>query len=1123
VGSGVRAPGADTKPSSRSTVISHDRSSSSSLNFLGECLQFVGARGALRCLDGSPRVALLDYQSLVRCSREEEPGYVMRTMTAGCFTSGAARRVVARGDYACASQPKDSTKMSRPHLPHARILLIASILTLSSLAAPWPGNGAGAATATATATANIVDAAHASMAGGFAPGDLDPGPVPDLSTETSNTVRNDDGTYTARVSVGPVNYQDDSGDWVPIDNSLVEAPGPAYSVENAANSYTVSIPENPAVTPVKFETEDSWVKMKLSGSEDDSPDVHGDTAEFDLAGAGRVAYDAQEAGVKETITLDAAPAKTLSYHYTLTLSPGILPVQTDSGEIDFRSASGDTVFLIPAGRMSDSRTPDADVSEKVAYSLVQTGSTWSLTLTPDMAWLSDPTRVYPVAIDPTVSVFEYTPKDCWLQQEAGSTTHCGDNRLKVGVNNNNQLRRAVMAFDVSGIPPGATINSGVVYMAMDATQTAGTGGATTWALYNPTADWSNCATWNSPCASGGGPWPVAGVGGGSSSGGGNGGQISLNTQSLGGSTSSWQTWDITPQVRTWVGFPSTNHGALIRQTGENVKKVLGFVSHVEQGGPFLYVTYTALPTVSGVTVGPCPLACSTTDAEVATLTPTFSGQGSSPNTSGIVQYGFEIYDNALSNRITYGNVWDYQNRPISWTVPTGYLNDDRKYQVRFGIWDGYEVGWSAFRSVRTDLEAIDATPPPPGGYSSAELRDLTAIAQSAGISLTQAKSLYGWQDDFSAAVAQYSEQFPGSFSYATLNPNGVPGAKFVFKGSVPPGASSLSSTLPVVPTLAGGAAYTARETAQLVDAAADGIETQLAASPAVAFEVSMDDTSTRVQATISSATSVSTTQLKSAAQSSIVETMPSISVPGVDISIDSSLAPQADSLRGGVLIGNGDKVCTTGIPVRIQASPSNYGIVTADHCADDMTLYSAETLTQRPNLAPSNRRLDASLGDIQYDPAARPGQGMSHPEGLAHSFYTGVGEKTSLVDIGPLSPGMYVCAFGRRSQGEIGGEPTCNFVAKKGVSVKYDDMPYHYSGMIRVAGVISQHGDSGGPVYYGNTVYALVSGHVDGGILSGAPRSYISPLYDTIGRSLSDGGMGLIANTQAVAALYGNG
>ena len=149
-----------------------------------------------------------------------------------------------------------------------------------------------------------------------------------LATATTNTYEEPDGTMTLEAFTTPINYEEPDGEWRSIDNELVEAPGTAYEVENAANSFTAQIPADGSSTPVKFAVEDEWVTMRMHGL-DAAPQVEGATATFEqVADADQVTYEVQETGLKESIVLDAPPAngEPLSYRYTLSASAGLTPV-----------------------------------------------------------------------------------------------------------------------------------------------------------------------------------------------------------------------------------------------------------------------------------------------------------------------------------------------------------------------------------------------------------------------------------------------------------------------------------------------------------------------------------------------------------------------------------------------------------------------------------------------------------------------------------------------------------------------------------------------------------------------------------------------------------------------------
>ena len=99
-------------------------------------------------------------------------------------------------------------------------------------------------------------------------------------------------------------------------------------------------------------------------------------------------------GVKETLVLAGADAPT-SFTFPLRLK-GLTP-QIDNGQVVFNDANGAPRAVIPPGDMVDAK---GAVSKRVSYRLVQ----GALELTVDAAWLKDPGRAFPVAVDPTVTL-----------------------------------------------------------------------------------------------------------------------------------------------------------------------------------------------------------------------------------------------------------------------------------------------------------------------------------------------------------------------------------------------------------------------------------------------------------------------------------------------------------------------------------------------------------------------------------------------------------------------------------------------------------------------------------------------------------------------------------------------
>ena len=77
-----------------------------------------------------------------------------------------------------------------------------------------------------------------------------------LRTADSRTFVGANGALVAHIYGGPVNYQDTSGAWQPIDNTLVSGAG---GFENAANRFHIHLPRILGTAPVRVSDGSQWV------------------------------------------------------------------------------------------------------------------------------------------------------------------------------------------------------------------------------------------------------------------------------------------------------------------------------------------------------------------------------------------------------------------------------------------------------------------------------------------------------------------------------------------------------------------------------------------------------------------------------------------------------------------------------------------------------------------------------------------------------------------------------------------------------------------------------------------------------------------------------------------------
>lgn len=178
--------------------------------------------------------------------------------------------------------------------------------------------------------------------------------------------------------------------------------------------------------------------------------------------------------------------------------------------------------MIPKPFMYDSRPDERSPygyawSDDVTQEVKQDGSKITLTLTADEKWLKDPTRKFPITIDPTI-IIQPTPgdgagtsQDAMINSSAPTSNFDQSWRLSVG-SDPTQTSRALVKFDLSSIPQGTIIDAARVQLYYDQTFCAGCANSDNevrFSLHEVKQDWDpKTVTWKE--AKAGVPWTTAG-------------------------------------------------------------------------------------------------------------------------------------------------------------------------------------------------------------------------------------------------------------------------------------------------------------------------------------------------------------------------------------------------------------------------------------------------------------------------------------------------------------------------------------------------------------------------------------------------------------------------------------
>ncbi|OKL36232.1 DNRLRE domain-containing protein, partial [Domibacillus mangrovi] len=338
-------------------------------------------------------------------------------------------------------------------------------------------------------------------------------------TATSQVFQQEDGSYRMEISPEPIHVQDEKTEkWEKIDNTLTKKETGRF--HNQKNDFDASF-------ATVSESEEPLLSVNLEGKtiEIDRIEQNGQSLEAakaeveenkityeDIYPNTDLTYTVGNSAVKEDIVLKEKPAADQLLEYSFQFELNGLNLAEEDGYfylVDDRSK--ERVFAIEKPFMMDSAIPDGFVSnmelpmpegawsDQIGMEAVQNGNKLSITLKPDVEWLTSPDRVYPVTIDPTIKV--YQPKndlnDTTIRSALPDTTGGADTELGTGLHQSgstSNIVRSLIQFDTGALPKGAKIMSAQLNMRLSSVWN---NTASTIQLFEMSKAWEeNRATWN---------------------------------------------------------------------------------------------------------------------------------------------------------------------------------------------------------------------------------------------------------------------------------------------------------------------------------------------------------------------------------------------------------------------------------------------------------------------------------------------------------------------------------------------------------------------------------------------------------------------------------------------------
>ena len=275
--------------------------------------------------------------------------------------------------------------------------------------------------------------------------------IADKSTANQNVYRNADGTYTRRVSEGPINYKAADGRWTPIDTGLARgADGRWHQKSNALSVDFAASADSTTLTTIGVDRAHGF-SYRLQGAAKVAAIVSGPTATYrNVLTDTDLELRTTAVGVKESIILRSADAPT-TFVFPLQLR-GLTPRLESDGSVSLLTSAGAVSGVIPAGLMEDAyvdpRSNEHHESKKVAYRMVTVAGAPALQVTADPAWVHASSTVFPVTVDPTFS--GYGTNGTTYAETSTPGNNSTAKRMKVGTSDGGSSIKAYSFMQFTG-------------------------------------------------------------------------------------------------------------------------------------------------------------------------------------------------------------------------------------------------------------------------------------------------------------------------------------------------------------------------------------------------------------------------------------------------------------------------------------------------------------------------------------------------------------------------------------------------------------------------------------------------------------------------------------------------
>ncbi|MCZ7525157.1 MAG: PA14 domain-containing protein [Acidimicrobiia bacterium] len=523
--------------------------------------------------------------------------------------------------------------------------------------------------------------------------------------EKTDTYRNEDGSFTTLVHAAPVNWQDASGEWQPIDVRL--AADDRGDLAPRSSPLAVRLAGEASGTDLGTISGEGWsLSFGLEGAAGKAAQAAKDTARYPEVLEGvDLEYRVGADHLKEVLVLSGPPEPGEDVRFVFPLRLEGLWARTEAdGSIVFADAGGEAVLSVPQGVMWEHRSdeelaaaPSPEGSAPVKVALAETPAGPVLVVDPDEGWLAAPERHYPVRVDPTFWAGRASGHwDAFVWSLFPDTNYNGQAQIdgnayvdKIGETIYGTLASYVK-YDLSAMAGKNILDAdwyGFFY--------SSSAFPNWFAIYPVAGGWSDSTvTWNT--------------------------RPDVVPEIVFGETTAADQWvsrDITTWAQSWVAGSWANHGVALAAPyyfRMAAAEAAGIVDPVKCGvifqtcDSFISVTYNTPPPASAPT-GPANGSIQPSARPTLTSGAVTDGDGDP------VKYWYRVAtsDDAVTGQ-TINSGW--LDSP-SWQIPEGSLRDGVTYWWRVYTWDGVSVTdqavapWKFRVNLRLGAQAVSPMDP----------------------------------------------------------------------------------------------------------------------------------------------------------------------------------------------------------------------------------------------------------------------------------------------------------------------------------------------------------------------------------------------------------------------------